>query len=158
MKRFLNAVFLLFAGILLSGCATDNQANKLALLDAIASAGAKCKGEPGCIATLNAAIYSGAINQQDSSSVPAIAAALFPYARLGLDIFNIVYGAGGGGQGFVLNRSNNNTFIGFNKQSADRSSTINAAFDATASAETTQSWENMYNPTTNRDSYNPVTK
>jgi len=143
MKTFAILLFWLFTGFLISGCARDNS-DKLALLDAIATSAAKCQGEPGCIATLNAAIYSGALDRQEDGPVRIISA-FIPYLNIGLELTRILHGgSGGSGQGFVLNRSSNNTFI-MPKNSADRGSHIDSPFDATASVSRTQSWENMSN-------------
>jgi len=142
----MKTLIILALALSLTGCAGNNQ-SRLEILDAIATAAAKCEGEAGCIATLNAAIYSGAINQGQDSAI-GIIGAFVPWLNVGLELTRIIYGgSGGSGQGFALNRSNNNTFI-MPRTSSDHGSTTIAPFDSTVSVTKTQSWENMHNPWT----------
>jgi len=141
MKKLLALSVVVFS--LLMGC--GQKTDKAAFMTAFSGALAGCKGEVGCITSLNVALYTGQFSDKDDSWV-SVLAAFFPYARLAADVFNTAYtGAGGGGQGFVLNRSNNNTFI-MPRTSADRGATVTANFDATTSITETHSYENMYNP------------
>lgn len=129
--------------VLLSGCAS-NQTDKLAFMKAFSESVAACKGEAGCVASMNAALYTGAFSK-DEDSVTRIISATLPFANLALEVFRTVYNSGGSGQGFNLKNSNNNTFIGFNKNSAKGYATIDNPFSATSEITKTQSWENMYN-------------
>lgn len=143
MLRKLVVVLLLSFGLF--GCA--NQVDRSAMLNAIAEAAAKCNGEPGCIATLNAAIYSGGL-LQDENSTPRIITSFIPVLDFSLRLTQMIMGYSGNGNmggGFVLNRSSGNTFI-LNKQSADRSSRVDAPFSMTTSNTENYSWQDMYNP------------
>lgn len=113
-------------------------------MKAYATSLATCNGEVGCLMGVQGALYTGAFREQDTAT--NLIGAFVPWLNIGLELTRLIYGgSGGNGQGFVLNRSNNNTFI-MPKNTADRSSKIDAPFSATTSK--TQSWENMYNPIT----------
>jgi len=141
------AVLVLLA-IMGSGCAKDNS-NQIAFFTAYNQALANCKGEVGCIAGTQAALYSGRFNEQEDTATSLIAATL-PWGRLLLEWLALYRGSAGGGNGVYV-KGNNNQFLGFNKLVADRSSTVTAPFDATASIPTTQTWTDMYNLTDSRN-------
>jgi len=142
----IRTILLIAVLTMLSGCA-GNQTDRLAFMGAFSDAVANCKGEAGCVASMNAALYTGMFTKNEDSVTGIITSAL-PWGNLALEVFRTVYGGGGSGQGFNLNRSNNNTFIGFNQTSAKGYAQIDSPFTATTAITKTQSWENMYNPST----------
>jgi len=138
MKTILALLFTL----LLSGCARDNS-DKLALLTAYNQGLVACKGEIGCITATQAALYSGAFQSRDDSTVGIIAAAL-PWGRLVLEGFHLFYGGGGDGQGIIV-RGDGNNFFGFNKSVADNNSSVDSSFSATSSLTDTRTFSDMNN-------------
>jgi len=142
-------ILLLLIPLLLVGCARDNS-NQIAFFTAYNQALANCKGEVGCIAGTQAALYSGRFNEQEDTATSLIAATI-PWGRIILEWIAMYRGSTGGGGNGVYVKGNNNQFLGFNKLVADRSSTVTAPFDATASIPTTQSWTDMYNANDSRN-------
>lgn len=118
------------------------------MMNAVAKAAKTCEGDGGCLATLNAAVYSGVLNQREDTAI-GIIGAFVPWLHVGLEFTRILHGgAGNGGQGVYINGSQNVSLAGFNTNSLKGGGTLNAQFDATNSLSKTQSWENMYNPYT----------
>lgn len=133
----------------LSGCA-GSQTSQLEIkqlqLEALTTGMSKCGNNQGCQVALTAWLFGGGMNVQEEGVVQ-YAAALLPYANLALTAYNMALGgSGSGGQGVVINRSNNVSLVGFNKNSLKGGGTLNAQFDATSTLSRTQSWENMHNP------------
>lgn len=143
MQKILSLVLVITAALMFSGCARDNS-QQIAMMKAYNSALANCKGEPGCLVGTQASFYSGAYTQQEDTGVALLAAGI-PYFRMALDFYGIYKGSTGSGGGNFLVKGNNNQFIGFNRASADRSSSVSAPFDVTASPSLTQSWSDLYN-------------
>lgn len=140
--KYLMVLTLLLPFIVLAGCA--DPAARVTAFKAYNEALANCNDKPGCLAATQAAFYSGALESKEDSVI-SILAALFPYARLAGDMYTLGRGgANSGGYGMFV-KGNNNQFIGFNKTSADRSSSVFSPFDATSSPTMTQSWADMYN-------------
>lgn len=127
----------------LSGCARDNS-QQIAMLRAYNAALKNCDDKPGCLAATQASFYSGAYNQQEDTGVTLLAAGI-PYFRMFLDFYGIYKGSTGSSGGNFLVKGNNNQIIGFNRANADRSSSISAPFDVTATPSLTQSWSDLYN-------------
>lgn len=123
------------------------------MLKAYADSLAVCNGNGACIVALQAAVFTGQFS--DNGNSPAgIIAAFAPWGQMGLELTRILIGQRGSmGQGFVLNKSNGNTFV-LTRNQADRSSFIDAGFNMTSTPSSVKSYANMYNPVTNRDSNN----
>lgn len=136
-------VLVLFAVFTLAGCAQP-QTDSRELMDSYGSALAKCNGEVGCITALQGAFYSGAFRPAQQDTIGSVLITALPWGRLILEGLHLYHGSSGGGQGFFV-KGNNNQFIGFNRASADRSSSVSAPFDATSEVSTTTSWSDMYN-------------
>ena len=146
---FCAVAILMLLAIMSSGCAKDNS-NQIAFFTAYNQALANCKGEVGCIAGTQAALYSGRFNEQEDTATSLIAATL-PWGRLLLEGIALYRGSTGGGGNGVYVKGNNNQFLGFNKLVADKGSSVYAPFDATARIPTTQTWTDMYNLTDSRN-------
>jgi len=143
MQKVFSLVLVVFMVSMLSGCARDNS-QQIAMLRAYNAALKNCDDKPGCLAATQASFYSGAYNQQEDTGVALLAAGV-PYFRMLLDFYGIYKGATGSGGGSFFVKGSNNQFIGFNQASADRSSSISAPFDVTATPSTTESWSDLYN-------------
>jgi len=139
MKTILACCILILV-TLVSGCTNNNTQDSVNMLMSLSAAAKNCDGEPGCIATVNAAFYSGAL-QRGQDTTTGIIGAFVPWLHVGLEFARIFQSGGDGvGGGFVLNRSSNNSFI-INKNSADRSSTLSAPYGNVQR----YSYDNMYN-------------
>lgn len=142
MRKLLIAV--LAVPLLFSGCATPSTSGKEMML-AFSHALANCNGEVGCIAGVQAGLYSGAFrNPQQDTGVNLLVAAL-PWGRLVLDGLSLYKSGSGGGSNGILVKGNNNQFIGFDKYIADRGASIYSPFSATANPTMTQSWADINN-------------
>lgn len=143
MRKAFLLVLIIVVAMLLTGCARDNS-QQIAMLRAYNAALANCNGEPGCLVGTQASFYSGAYTQQEDTGVALLAAGV-PYFRMFLDFYSIYKGSTGSGGGNFLVKGNNNQFIGFNRVTADRSSSVRSSFDVTASPSMVQSWSDLYN-------------
>jgi hypothetical protein len=142
MRKLLIAV--IAAPLLFSGCATQSTSGKEMML-AFSHALANCKGEVGCIAGVQAGLYSGAFRDPQQDTVVNVLAAALPWGRIILDGFSLYKSSSGGGSNGILVKGNNNQFIGFDKYAADRGASIYSPFSATAAPTMTQSWADLYN-------------
>jgi len=150
----------ILAALMLAGCAdgvnTTNQLiadsnanNKKAAADALVA----CKDDAACKVGVMAIFFSntGQPFYKPDTVVDYLRAGI-PYADLSARIFNSWWNSGGVSgdrTGGTVVIGDNNQLSGFgNRLTADRNSSVFGSFESTSSVERSQSWENMYNPTT----------
>ena len=107
--------------LLASGCAsqTDQVALTQAKLEAFATSMSKCGDNQGCQVAMTAYVFGGGLNTPKEAGPVEYAAAFLPYANLFLNAYSMTLGGGGSANAMYV-KGSNNTFIGWNKASADR--------------------------------------
>lgn len=124
MKRLLIIIPLL----LMTGCSTVNHVALMeAKVNALSSGMEKCGDNAGCQVALTAFIFGGGLDTPQEAGPVQYAAAFLPYANLLLNAYSLTMGGGGSANAMYV-KGSNNTFIGWNRTSADRQSSVSADF------------------------------
>jgi len=127
MKTLISPLLLVLA---LTSCANNQQATlelKTAQVKMLTEGMAACKDDSGCKVALTAFVFGGGLDMPQEAGPVQYAAAFLPYANLFLQAYGMTLGGGGSASAMYV-KGSNNTFIGWNRTSADRSSSVRADF------------------------------